>query len=597
MTKGVRTVSDKLDVRGKTINQIARYYFDEEIFVNRRYQRKLVWTLEEKRLFIDSLINRFPTPAIMLNAYEERIDDNVFQIYEIIDGLQRLDAIFSFIKGDFGIAISEECDLQYFDLAHIPSAGKYLRNGKLKQKEPVLPRSVCEEFVDCELPVILSGQSTEKIEEIFRRINSSGRKLSSQDLRQASNATEFPDLVRRIASRVRKDFTYDDRVNLWDMPKISIGHKQHGYGVDLDTVFWRRHDLINTQNIKESKDEEIIETLLATILLEHKFHKNKRNLDLLYESGTELNSEISRKIDELGKDTLEDKFAAVFDSIDMIFDSVNSDFSSFLFSSRRVSNKDEAFKALFIAIYRLLDEGYVVIDYTMVAKGIRDAADVMRGLATEQKVRSEKTEVAINNLYTLLKSAFSRRIAVAQSEITKELGRRLGYSKIESQMTEFKIGVSRLDDGKLSERCIERIAKTLVAMSNTNSVQKIGYVVIGVADTEEAYRDWYHAFDKQAVIVNQHFVPGVEREAQKLCSNGKRNCLDSYLHLLRKAITEQPISQPLKGFILQNFEMVEYHGVDLVIIKSKNIGETSLYDDEKYVREGNETVKINISNC
>lgn len=43
-----RTVIEKLDVKGKTINQIARWYFNGELFVNRRYQRKLVWTLEEK---------------------------------------------------------------------------------------------------------------------------------------------------------------------------------------------------------------------------------------------------------------------------------------------------------------------------------------------------------------------------------------------------------------------------------------------------------------------------------------------------------------------------------------------------------------------
>ena len=55
-------MANKLDVKGKTINQIARWYFENELYVNRRYQRKLVWSIEEKKLYIDSLLRNYPTP-------------------------------------------------------------------------------------------------------------------------------------------------------------------------------------------------------------------------------------------------------------------------------------------------------------------------------------------------------------------------------------------------------------------------------------------------------------------------------------------------------------------------------------------------------
>ena len=93
---------------------------------------------------------------------------------------------------------------------------------------------------------------------------------------------EFPDLVRRIASNVRLDHTYSDHICLCDIPKISIGYRQYGYGIDLNSIFWRRHGLIDPQHIKESKDEEIIETLLAIVLLED-FKKSKEKLDQLYQ--------------------------------------------------------------------------------------------------------------------------------------------------------------------------------------------------------------------------------------------------------------------------------------------------------------------------
>ena len=43
-----RTVSDKLDVKGKSIDRLVSWYFKNEIWVNRRYQRKLVWTKKDK---------------------------------------------------------------------------------------------------------------------------------------------------------------------------------------------------------------------------------------------------------------------------------------------------------------------------------------------------------------------------------------------------------------------------------------------------------------------------------------------------------------------------------------------------------------------
>ncbi len=64
-------MANKLDVKGKTINQIARWYFENELYVNRRYQRKLVWSIEEKKLYIDSLLRNYPTPSIMLNTFQE----------------------------------------------------------------------------------------------------------------------------------------------------------------------------------------------------------------------------------------------------------------------------------------------------------------------------------------------------------------------------------------------------------------------------------------------------------------------------------------------------------------------------------------------
>ena len=95
----------------KTIQSIYGMHAEDRLIVNRRYQRKLVWTLEEKQLLINSIVNKYPIPAILV---AERKEDNKF---EIIDGLQRLHAIISFIENRYA-----DKNGKYFNVAEFPTA-------------------------------------------------------------------------------------------------------------------------------------------------------------------------------------------------------------------------------------------------------------------------------------------------------------------------------------------------------------------------------------------------------------------------------------------------------------------------------------------
>lgn len=587
-----RTVSNTLTVERYTVNDIIVNYLEDQFYVNRRYQRKLVWGVEEKRLLIDSMIKGIPLPAVLLVKYD--VPEGKKNILEIVDGMQRLNAIISFVLGEFGIEYNgNRC---YFDfMANNETFQLSMSNDerlKKHEKGNILPKDLCLEFCRYQLPAIITGQDNTTVDMIFSRINSTGRKISSQDLRQSMAVGEFPDLVRRIASNVRLDHTYDDHICFCDIPKISIGYKQYGYGIDLNFVFWRRHDLIDSQHIKESKDEEIIETLLAIVLLED-FKKSKEKLDQLYQKGTELNNQVENKVLKFGKDILEDKFRKVFDTIDMIFNAVNSDFSSFLFNNERINNKDECFKILFLAIYRLLSEGFVISGYKTVANSIKSADSILDPFTKRGKIDYEKANEAVNNLYTLLKPTFSKKIPKKLDKLEEDIDKRLSYSKIEMQMTEFKIGISDFASDSINYKCIHKIAKTLVTMANTNNTRdKTGYVLIGIADSKELYDNWYARFKEQSVVINQHYVPGITCEAGKLFGKTGTGSSDSYVKVLRKAIKDEPISQKLKDYILENFDLFNYHEVKLVILRSKNVGESSLYDGKKFVWHGNETVKV-----
>lgn len=116
----------ELTVKGESIERLYTQYRERRYLVNRRYQRKLVWTLDEKINFIDSIKSGFPVP-IVLFADARGSKENLL---EIIDGMQRLNAIMSFIENDYSV------DGDYFDLETMATTKLLLDTNKINQNFP-----------------------------------------------------------------------------------------------------------------------------------------------------------------------------------------------------------------------------------------------------------------------------------------------------------------------------------------------------------------------------------------------------------------------------------------------------------------------------
>ncbi|MFJ4874042.1 DUF262 domain-containing protein [Streptomyces sp. NPDC088745] len=56
----------ELSPQQRSIQSIYAWYSENKLWVNRRYQRKLVWTLTEKQKLIESVLKEYPIPAILL---------------------------------------------------------------------------------------------------------------------------------------------------------------------------------------------------------------------------------------------------------------------------------------------------------------------------------------------------------------------------------------------------------------------------------------------------------------------------------------------------------------------------------------------------
>src|ERR1700693_4004453 len=106
--------------QGRSIQSMYGDFREGKLIVNRRYQRKLFWTLEEKRKLIDSILHDYPVPLILLAELRSGTHAGKF---EIIDGMQRLNAIFTFIEHGYDL------DGKRFDLRQFSRAGQVAEEG------------------------------------------------------------------------------------------------------------------------------------------------------------------------------------------------------------------------------------------------------------------------------------------------------------------------------------------------------------------------------------------------------------------------------------------------------------------------------------
>jgi hypothetical protein len=82
---------------------ILRIYSEKSLIkLDPPYQRYGdIWTLEKKRLFIDSILNDYDVPKIYFHIYSRQKSKKVGLTYAVIDGRQRLETIWQFIDGSF----------------------------------------------------------------------------------------------------------------------------------------------------------------------------------------------------------------------------------------------------------------------------------------------------------------------------------------------------------------------------------------------------------------------------------------------------------------------------------------------------------------
>lgn len=575
----------ELTVKGDTIETVYRNYRAQKYWVNRRYQRKLIWTLEEKINFIDSIIRGYPVPIILLA--ENAVRDP--SAYEIIDGMQRLNAIVSFLENEYAV------DGKHFDLNAMAGTKELLDAKLIKQRIPLFDRETCVHIATYALPFsIFEFSQPEAVDEVFRRINSGGRKLSRQELRTAGATGHFAMAVRKIAAQVRGDDSYSDSLSLNQMAKVSITNRDLDYGIDVDRLFWVSQNILTKDQVRQSRDEEIIADIVAYMVLQQPPASRAEHFDDFYnvndsEASIRRFNEIEAAVQQRSVELVMYDFRRTMDEIIITLEAAKQSFGKLMFE-HQPARAPRYFQVVFLAFYKLLvrDDLRVVNRELLIARMKKGADDITipEGGRWGGDDRHEKVQ-SVAGLYREAFEQAQGNTDPAKIHWITQLNNLLSQSLTEQSCFDFKQGFLRLDgQSGFDNESFEKILKTCAAIACIRKGCK-GYVIVGVSDKENTT----NKVSKQYNIEPRRYlglsVVGVNHEWQALGKNA-----DQMFQTIADKISSSKLSSPLREYVSRHLKCVQYYDKTVYVFEVEGQEDVSSFDDEFFDRRGNQLEAI-----
>lgn len=162
-----------------SLRQVFDMIKDGEINLSPDFQRNVVWDNRRKSKLIESILLRIPLPVFYFSSDKDGI-------LAVVDGLQRLTAINEFMQNK----------LVLHDLEYLDNCEGQTYSGKNKIDDRLFRRF---NLTQISANVIDSSSPTKVKYDIFRRLNTGGRPLNAQELRNCLAGNRLRTALRGMA--------------------------------------------------------------------------------------------------------------------------------------------------------------------------------------------------------------------------------------------------------------------------------------------------------------------------------------------------------------------------------------------------------------
>lgn len=196
------------------ISDFLEWRASEQLEITPTFQRRQVWQPKARSYLIDTILRQMPIPPLYIRTMIDLEKQRT--IRQVVDGQQRLRAIFDYIKGDFKVL--KVHNAEYADMTF-----------------PQMPTDIQKSFLSYKLAVnALENLDDSQVYVIFARLNTYTVPLNKQELRNAQFFGAFKQAVYDLASR--------------------------------HLTFWRNNNILREPQIARMNDAELVSELLVTML-------------------------------------------------------------------------------------------------------------------------------------------------------------------------------------------------------------------------------------------------------------------------------------------------------------------------------------------
>jgi hypothetical protein len=259
----------RVETKPMVISLLLDRIRNNEIDLTPGFQRKGgIWSQKAKSQLIESLLIRIPLPAFYMDGGDE-------SHWLVVDGLQRLSTLKSFVLD------------RSLRLAGMEFLKDY--NGHTFDR---LPRSLQRRILETQVTVFLIQENTppEVKFNIFKRINTGGMPLSTQEIRHALHQGPAADLLKELAEStefkeatnygIRDDRMGDRECVLRLLSFMTFSYRDYKSS-DLDSFLNERMEILNKQSEHDlaSLSQRVRRCLLNCyrVFGDRAFRKQERN--------------------------------------------------------------------------------------------------------------------------------------------------------------------------------------------------------------------------------------------------------------------------------------------------------------------------------
>lgn len=226
-------INIRIEQKTITVYQIEHWIRQGRLNLTPEYQRNLVWNDQRKSALIESLMLKIPIPSFYLDE-----GDNGQK--SVIDGMQRLTTIHSFLNDQFSLK-----GLQYLSS---------YENKTFSQLDIKFQGIIEDTIFNIN---ILSQQCPQMVKfDIFRRVNTGGVPLNFQEIRNIMAVPKVRTLLREMA--VCEEFLYATGHRINDV-RMNAQELCLRYLTILYCYDWEQKELKNYTGLLRSMDNMILQ--------------------------------------------------------------------------------------------------------------------------------------------------------------------------------------------------------------------------------------------------------------------------------------------------------------------------------------------------